>query len=144
MAATRLRVSLAKQPTRVTDDPKRQLKGGQFWTPIGGQISTPIDTGGVPHALVQGVVDPFVWLADQPHPIVPCPLNGRQGAILRVSLHDQMLDAWMRLRGDAGDGFADGRFRIANSGNNRDFQPRVLGNTRIAIGLHETGLGRNA
>ena len=39
-------------------------------------------TSDVPNALVQGVVDPVVWLANQPHPIMASTLNGSQRAIL--------------------------------------------------------------
>ena len=58
-------------------------------------------------------------------------LNGRQGAIFRFSLDDQMLDVRMRLRSDAVNGIADGRFRIVNSGNDRDFQRCGLNNRKI-------------
>lgn len=35
-------------------------------------------TIGVPYALVQGVINPFVGLANQPHPVMTRALNGRQ------------------------------------------------------------------
>lgn len=100
--------------------------------------------GSVSYALVQSVINTFVGLANQPHPVVASAVDDRQGSILRFSLDDQMLDVRMRLRGDTGDGLADGRFRIINSGNYRDFQRRGLSNSGFTTSLHETGLGRNA
>lgn len=71
-------------------------------------------------------------------------LDGFERAVVRLPLHNKVLEFGVCLSGDAGDGLADSRFGFISSGNDGDFQRRGLNNRRIASSLHGTCVRRNA
>ena len=73
---------------------------------------------------IQGIIDPFVGFADYPHSVMGSTLNGGERFVIGFAFNDKVLDVGVRLCSNAGDGLADGRLRIPNSRDDRDFQKR--------------------
>lgn len=85
--------------------------------------------GGCSDAFVQGIVNPFVWLADDVHVRMSFIFDFRERVIRRRSINHNMLDIRVALRRDALDGLSNGCSAIIYSRDDSDLQLKrpVLG-----------------